>query len=148
MTTTLQAEQQGVHIERTIDIKASPRAVWDALLDEVGPKSTGENGKPMNMKLEAWPGGRLYRDLGNNTGHLWGHVQVIKPPALLEIWGPLFMSFAAVNHVQYRITENGNGARLKLIHRAFGEIPAEYRDGMAEGWSEILENIRKASEQR
>ena len=41
------------------------------------------------MKIEPWPGGRWYRDLGNNAGHLWGHVQVIKPPTLLEICGPL-----------------------------------------------------------
>ena len=41
----------------------------------------------MPFKLEAWPGGRWFRDLGNNAGHLWGHVRVIKPPALLEISG-------------------------------------------------------------
>lgn len=150
MTTTLQAEQQGIHIERTIDIKAPQHIVWDALLEEIGPGSKGENGKPMHMKLEPWPGGRMYRDLGNNAGHLWGHVQVIKPPTLLEICGPLFMSYAAINHVQYRLTEKapGNGTRLSLIHRAFGDIPADHRDGMAEGWSEVLENVRKVAEKR
>lgn len=154
MTTapTRSSTDQRVHIERTIDIKAPPRVVWESLLEEIGPKSTGEQGKPMNMKLEAWPGGRMYRDLGNNTGHLWGHVQVIKPPPhpqpLLEICGPLFMSYPAINHVQYRLTENGAGTRLKLLHTAFGDIPSEHRDGMAEGWSEMIENIRKAAEKR
>ena len=47
------------------------------------------------MVIEPWPGGRWYRDLGNNAGHLWGHVQVIKPPTLLELCGPMFMSFPA-----------------------------------------------------
>src|SRR6202040_911749 len=47
--------------------------------------------KPMPMKLEAWPGGRWYRDLGDNNGHFWGVVQAIKRPTLLEITGPLFM---------------------------------------------------------
>ncbi len=32
----------------------------------------------MPMKLEAWPGGRWFRDLGDGNGHLWGHVQAIK----------------------------------------------------------------------
>jgi uncharacterized protein YndB with AHSA1/START domain len=146
-TATLQSEQT-LRIERTIDIKAPPRTVWDSLLEEIGPKSTGENGKSMNMKLEAWPGGRMYRDLGNNTGHFWGHVQVIKPPTLLEITGPLFMSFAAANHVQYRLTENGAGTRLTLIHTALSDIPADYRDGMTEGWGEMLDNVRKAAEKR
>jgi len=44
----------------------------------------------MPMKLEAWPGGRWYRDLGDNNGHYWGTVQAIKKPTLLEICGPLF----------------------------------------------------------
>ena len=153
MTTATLPTDQAVRIERTIDIKAPLRNVWDALLEEIGPKSAGEKGESMNMKLEAWPGGRMYRDLGNNTGHLWGHVQVIKPPPhpkpLLEICGPLFMSFAAINHLQYRLTENGaNGTRLSLVHSAFGDIPAEYRDGMADGWGEMLDNVRKAAEKR
>ena len=50
------------------------------------------------MKIEAWPGGRWFRALGNNTGHLWDHVQSIKPPKLLEIHGPLFMSTPAISH--------------------------------------------------
>ena len=44
------------------------------------------------MKLEPWPGGRWFRDLGNDNGHFWGLVQAIKRPTLLEITGPLFMS--------------------------------------------------------
>jgi hypothetical protein len=55
---------------------------------------------PIPKVIEPWPGGRWYRDLGNETGHLSGHAQVIKPPTLLEFNGPMFMSFPAVNHVQ------------------------------------------------
>jgi hypothetical protein len=47
----------------------------------------------MPMKIEPWPGGRWYRDLGDNDGHLWRHVQAIKQPTLLEIYGPLMMSY-------------------------------------------------------
>jgi uncharacterized protein YndB with AHSA1/START domain len=147
-TTTTSQLEQGLHIERTIDIQAPSRIVWEALLEEIGPGMLGENRKPMQMKLEPWPGGRYYRDLGNDAGHLWGYVQVIKPPALLEITGPLFMSYAAINHVQYRLSEKspGNSTRLSFIHRAFGDIPADHREGVAEGWAEMLENIRKAAE--
>jgi hypothetical protein len=38
----------------------------------------------MPLKIEPWPGGRWYRDLGDNNGHLWGHVQASKRPRLLE----------------------------------------------------------------
>ena len=96
--------------------------VFQAVLDELGPESQMMGGKPFPMKLEAWPGGRWYRDLGNNAGHLWGHVQVIKPPGLLEICGPLPMSYPVASHLQYRLTADGDGTRLEFAHRAFGLI--------------------------
>ena len=74
------------------------------------------------MKIEPWPGGRWFRDLGetggHKYGHLWGHVQVIKAPTLLELVGPMMMSYAAVNHVQYRLKAEGDGTRLSFAHGA------------------------------
>ena len=63
----------------------------------------------MPMMLEPWPGGRWFRDLGDNNGHLWGHVQAIKRPTLLEITGPLMMSFAVASNLQYRLKEVDGG---------------------------------------
>jgi len=100
------------------------------------------------MKLEAWPGGRWFRDLGKNTGHFWGHVQVIKPPTLLEICGPLCMSYPAINHVQYRLHKEGSMTRLVLVHRAIGHIIADHRDGMPGGWAHDLLTVREAAERR
>ncbi len=102
----------------------------------------------MPMKLEAWPGGRWYRDLGNNTGHFWGHVQAIKPPTLLEICGPLFMSYAAVSNVQYRLSEENGVTHLKFAHRAMGQIPADHRENVGKGWGSILTRIQQAAERR
>jgi hypothetical protein len=137
-----------LHIHQEIDIKAPVAIAFDALLEQIGPASEMQDGKPMPMKLEAWPGGRWFRDLGNNSGHLWGHVQVIKPPKLLELWGPMVMSYAAINHIQYRLTEQSGGTRLSFSHRAMGEIPPEHRDGMPKGWKHILEKIRENAERR
>ena len=103
------------------------------------------DGKPFPMVIEPWPGGR-YRDLGNNAGHLWGHVQVIKPPTLIELCGPMFMSYPAINHVQYRLTAEGDGTRLKLTHRAFGPIPQEVQEGVVEGWNYRLKRARDLAE--
>ncbi len=137
-----------LHIHKEIDINAPVEIAFEALLEQLGPKSEMLDAKPMPMKIEPWPGGRWYRDLGKNSGHLWGHVQVIKPPKLLEVCGPLPMSFAAINHVQYRLTEQGAGTRLSLTHRAMGEIPPEHRDGMPKGWEYILKKIRELAERR
>src|SRR5262245_8617002 len=100
-----------LEIRKSIDIAAPMEIVFEAALDELGPGSELPVGSPFPMKIERWPGGRWYRDLGNNSGHLWGHVQVIKPPALLEIWGPMMMSYPAINHVQYRLKSEGGGTR-------------------------------------
>ena len=69
-------------------------ASFAALLEQMGPANETPDGNPLPMKIEPWPGGRWYRDLGNDNGHHWGHVQAIKRPTLLEITGPLFMSHA------------------------------------------------------
>ena len=65
----------------------------------------------MQMILEQWPGGRWFRDRGNGIGHLWGHVQVIKPPVLLELSGPLLMSYPAMNHIEVRLDQIAEGAK-------------------------------------
>jgi len=129
-------------IEHEADIDASLETTWVALLDQIGPGFVGPKGEQMSFVLEAWPGGRWYRDLGNNTGHLWGHVQVIKPPKLLEIVGPMFMSYPVSSHMQYRLTEKGSGTHLQFVHRAFGAITAEHRSGMWEGWGQIFDAIK------
>ena len=100
----------------------------------------------MPMKLEAWPGGRWYRDLGDNNGHFWGHVQAIKRPTLLEITGPLFMSFPVASNLQYRLTEVEGGTLITLRHTALGLIPDGYREGLSQGWTRLHEAVRKQAE--
>ena len=147
-TTTTQPAELLLHIKKEIDISAPVAVVFEALLEQIGPGGEMPDGKPLPLKLEPWPGGRWYRDLGNNAGHLWGHAQVIKPPKLLEIWGPMPMPYAAINHVQWRLTEQGQGTHLALTHTALGPIPSEHRDGMPEGWEYDLKRIRERAEGR
>lgn len=139
---------------RTLDFSKEQRIdapigiVFETVLEEIGPGNEGPPGRPMPMKIEPWPGGRWYRDLGDNTGHLWGHVQVIKPPTLLEICGPMFMSYPAAGHIAYRLKSEGNSTVLTLRHRAFGMIPEEHITGVRSGWSQMLERIANAAMRR
>ena len=145
------APPQSIHaldVEKLETIAAPPDVVFESILDMLGPLSEMPDGQPFPMKLEPWPGGRWYRDLGDNAGHLWGHVQVIKPPTLLEICGPLFMSYAAVSHVQYRVTADGDGSQLKLTHKAIGLITPEHREGVHAGWDYEIKKIRETAERR
>jgi hypothetical protein len=137
----VEQEIQTISITREIEIAAPIEIAFEAMLEEIGPGGEMPGGKPFPRVIEQWPGGRWYRDLGNNAGHLWGHVQVIKPPTLLELSGPMFMSFPSVNHVQYRLTAEGKGTRLKFTHRAMGPIPEEIRENVGRGWEYGLKRI-------
>ena len=139
---------QNISISKEIEIGAPVEIAFAALLEQIGPASTMPDGKPFPMVIEPRPGGRWYRDLGDHAGHFWGHVQVIKPPTLLEICGPLFMSFPAINHLQYRLTAEGDTTRLKFTHRGFGQIPEDVLENVGGGWEYILNRIRENAERR
>jgi len=124
-------------------VQASLDATFAALLEELGPENRGYNDAPMPMTLEPWPGGRWFRDLGDNNGHLWGHVQAIKSPTLLEITGPLMMSFAVASNVQYRLTTVDGGTLITLKHTALGMFPDGFREPMTRGWKAIAERVRQ-----
>jgi Activator of Hsp90 ATPase homolog 1-like protein len=147
MTATIQAiDNLTLNITEEIHVRASLEATFAALLEEMGPLNQGADGKPMPMKVEAWPGGRWYRDLGKNDGHLWGHVQSIKRNTLLEITGPLFMSYAAVSNVQYRLSESDGVTVIKFRHTALGMIQDEHRRGVSLGWGALHSRLKARAE--
>src|SRR4029450_7069364 len=131
-----------IDITQEIRVRSSITATFTALLEEMGPANEGHAGTPMPMRLEAWPGGRWFRDLGDNNGHLWGHVQAIKRPTLLEITGPLMMSFGVASNVQYRLKEVDGGTMIAFHHSAIGLFPDGYREAFAKGFPQILQRIK------
>ncbi|HMD31990.1 MAG TPA: SRPBCC domain-containing protein [Candidatus Acidoferrales bacterium] len=138
MIATQQAiEDMVLNITQEIRVKASLESTFEALLEELGPQAQNSEGKSMSMKIEAWPGGRWYRDLGDGNGHLWGHVQAIKRPTLLEFYGPLFMSYPVSSNVQYRLCEANGVTLIQFHHTALGLIQPEHREGVNKGWTNI-----------
>lgn len=134
-----------LRVDMEVDINASPAKVFEAVLHHLG-AGFGSPEQPLAMTLEAWPGGRWFRDLGDNQGHLWGHVQVIKTGKLLELSGPLFMSYPAINHLQFRISEQGKKSKLTFKHNAVGMIDDEHRQGVSMGWKMSMEGIKQHAE--
>ncbi len=130
-----------------IHVRSSLPATFAALLEQLGPANETREGKPLPMTLEPRPGGRWFRDLGNDNGHYWGSVQAINRPTLLEITGPLFMSYPVVHNVQYRLTESNGGTLVTLRHTALGLIPDDFRGGIAQNWPLLLQRVRQRAEQ-
>ena len=139
-------EEMTLTIKEETHVRAPIAATFAALLEEMGPSAEGEPGTPMPFTLEAWPGGRWFRDLGNGNGHLWGHVQAIKQPTLLEITGPLMMSFAVSSNLQYRLKEANGGTSITLTHTALGLFPEGYREALSQGWPALFDRIRRRVE--
>jgi predicted transcriptional regulator YdeE/uncharacterized protein YndB with AHSA1/START domain len=145
MAVTEQQAIQTLEIVKEEEIAAPIAVVFETILEQMGPYNEIPERGPMPMVLEAWPGGRWFRDLGNNAGHFWGNVQAIKPPTLLEIWGPLFMSYPATSNLQYRLTEENGITRLRFVHRAIGWTATDISEGVQHGWSHMIGRIREHS---
>jgi hypothetical protein len=133
-------------VEQEIHVHASLEDTFAALLEQLGPGNEVSDGRAMPMVLEAWPGGRWYRDLGADNGHFWAHVQAIKRPTLLEFSGPLMMSHPVSNNVQYRLSEEPGGTLIKFRHSGFGLVQDDHRKGVSGGWGHINDEIRKRAE--
>ena len=135
-----------LNITQEIHVRAALEVTFAALLEQLGPENDTPDGRKMQMKIEAWPGGRWYRDLGDGNGHFWGVVQAIKRPTLLEISGPLFMSYPMVSNLQYRLSEEAGGTLIKFHHTALGLIQDDHRQGVGKGWTHMHEQVRKKAE--
>ena len=127
-----------IDIEQEIAVSAPLKTVYEAMIHQLSEGMTGENDAPMHLELERRPGGRWYRNLGEGRGHLWGFVQSIREPDLIELSGPMFMSYPVNNHIIIRFEEVAAGTRLHFRHRAFGLLEKEHREGVVEGWKHML----------
>jgi hypothetical protein len=139
-------DQLTIDLTDEIHVRAPIDKAFAALIEELGPANRNHDENPMPMMLEAWPGGRWFRDLGNGNGHLWGHVQAIKVPTLLEISGPLMMSFAVASNIQYRLKEVDGGTLITLKHSALGLFPDGFRERLVPGLTLIVNRARQRAE--
>ncbi|MGH9394727.1 MAG: SRPBCC family protein [Terriglobales bacterium] len=139
-------EDLTLQIQQVIQVRASLEATFAALIEQLGRSNETMDGAPMHLKLEAWPGGRWFRDLGDGNGHFWGVVQAIKRPTLLEICGPLMMSSPVANNVQYRLSRDHDHTVITFRHTGFGLVQDEHRQGMPKGWSHIHEQVKLKAE--
>src|SRR6202162_3611811 len=135
-----------LNLTQEIQVHATPEATFAALLEQLGPANDTPDGRPMPMKIEPWPGGRWFRDLGDGNGHFWGLVQAIKRPTLVEITGPLFMSYPVISNLQYRLSEEDGGTLIKFHHTALGLIQDDHRQGVKKGWTHIHDRVKERAE--
>jgi hypothetical protein len=145
-STALEVDSLSLLIEQEIHVNAPLDVTFAALLEQLGPGNETPDGSPMPLKIEPWPGGRWFRDLGDGNGHFWANVQAIKRPTLLEFSGPLFMSQPVANNVQYRLSQSGDGTLIKFRHSGFGLLQEDHKKGVNSGWSYMHLKVRERAE--
>ncbi|HVW79064.1 MAG TPA: SRPBCC domain-containing protein [Alloacidobacterium sp.] len=150
---TQNAQEQGLQtleIKRRVEVAAPIDVVFESVLEQLGPLNEEPDGSAMPMRLEAWPGGRWFRDFGEKGGHWWGSVQSIRQPDLLEIHGPMFMSAPVVSHILFRLKEENGVTLIDFSHRAVGLIPEMFLDGkeINTGWGNYLSKVTALAEKR
>ncbi len=146
IATELTLENMTFTLRQEIHVQAPLETTFAALLEQLGPGNETPDGKSLSLKIEPWPGGRWYRDLGDDNGHLWAHVQAIKRPTLLEFVGPIFASFPFVSNVQYRLTQVEGGTLIAFQHSALGLMTEQHKLDMPKGWGSMHERVRKHAE--
>ena len=76
-STSLSIDHLTLTITKEMLVRAPLARTFEAVLEQMGPGNETSDGKPLSMKLEPRPGGRWFRDLGDDNGHFWGVVQAI-----------------------------------------------------------------------
>jgi uncharacterized protein YndB with AHSA1/START domain len=135
-------EKDGRTIEKTLEIGASPEAVWKALTD------AKELVRWFPLKAEAEPrvGGRIWMSW---EGEFEGEhkIEIFEPQRHLRTtWSPMTKDDRRSTElsVDYHLEARSGGTVLRLVHSGFGRGAAwddEY-DGIDTGWTFELRSLR------
>ena len=137
----MKIEDLTLDVEESVEVNGAAADVFKTVLHRFGEGCVRPDGESLNLQIEPWAGGRWFRDRGEGIQHLWGHVQAIKPGELLEMSGPMFMSYPAINHLEVKLEQIPDGTKVTLRHRAIGMIDPEHREGVTKGWKGMLDLV-------
>jgi len=137
----MKIEDLTLDVEESVEINGAAEDVFKSVLYRFGEGNVRPDGESLQLQIEPWAGGRWFRDRGEGIQHLWGHVQAIKPGVLLEISGPMFMSYPAINHVEMKLEQIPDGTKVTLRHRVIGMIDPEHRENITTGWKGMLDLV-------
>jgi uncharacterized protein YndB with AHSA1/START domain len=140
-------------IEKTIDLKAPPSRVWQALTDH------HEFGKWFKVRLEGpFVPGKVSRGQITHPGYehvAWqAVVQKMEPERLFSFtWHPYAIdpqqdySGETPTLVEFTLEKTATGTRLTIAESGFDKLPAHRRDEAFRmndgGWSQQIENIAR-----
>jgi uncharacterized protein YndB with AHSA1/START domain len=128
-------------VVREIRIDAAPDTVFDFFVDP----ELLLRWKGIEAKLEPEPGG-LFRVVVNPRHTVRGRfLEVERPVRVVFTWGMEgedAMVAAGASTVEVTLRADGDGTRLRLVHR---DLPRAAREQHLRGWEHFLERLRVAA---
>lgn len=97
---------------------------------------------PKDLRVELKVGGRVYEDIGNEEGGLWGIVSHLKAPERIEWRGAMGMSGAITGVVCFELEEQGTETLVKLWHWAAGQVTQKHQQGYSSGWKDLTGRLK------
>ncbi len=111
-------------IRQSVTLRASPRAIYEALLDSrTHARFTGAPariGRGVGAKWSAFDGGLSGRNL-----------ELVPGQKIVQSWRSSDWPEGVISKVTFRLTPVLGGTRLALAH---GGVPSRYRASIARGW--------------
>ena len=145
-------KSQAVEVEPIRHAVVVQRSVEDAfalLTDRIAtwwPLGThsygGEDAETVVFETRA--GGRLYERQRDGTERVWAEVVAWEPPNRFV----LAWKICEGTEVEFRVTPDGDGARVELEHRGWANIPAqraEQHGNYAAGWVVVLGAFKQST---
>lgn len=140
---TMLQKSQVAFFELDIRIAAAPDRVWRALTEEIGhwwlpDFYCAPNSKA--IKLEPWPGGRLYEDAENGGGLLWFNVVAVTPPESLHLAGHIIPPYGgpATTLLHLSLSRIPSGTLLKVHNSVLGYISKGQLESTIAGWRQLF----------
>ena len=131
-------------IERVIDIAASPETVFTLITDP----EQYVRWKGKTARLDPRPRGAFDVGFADGGRALGEYIEVVPNRRVVFTWGwdsPEAVVGPGGSTVEIDLEPNGNGTRLRLIHRG---LPATERASHSEGWDFFLPRLTAVAEGR
>lgn len=137
-------ESRVVHIEDEIRIGAPASRVFGAMVGEIGMWFwRGEEGTDPPAKLEAWAGGRFFREWGEGNTELFATVGLIKKDRQLRLLGSIGGRHAIASVADLVLEEEGDETLVRVTHRVSGEVTDAEVGDYESGWHDELASLKR-----
>jgi uncharacterized protein YndB with AHSA1/START domain len=135
-------------VEQDILIRASRAKVFEALTGDLsawwGRPYIQDLSRARSVVLEPRLGGHFLEKWSDEEGAIWCTVTNLKRNERLILQGSMAMGGAVFGVIRFDLEDAPAGTRLKLSHRAIGEVNPELQQNYHGGWEDLLQRRLRA----